>query len=365
VTLVRCGRLAAIGLAVAALSSSCSGCRKTETEMVVAGQAVPVRVNAARLGPIRDTLTASGTVVPAAGADWVVNAPEPGIVAELPKAEGDPVAVGDVIVRFEIASVNQELATKQAELSMATSKIRTAQAELDKMTGLDKQGFVSRNDVDNARRAVTDAQAAENLAKAALDAAKFAQERTIVRARFPGKIAQLYHKAGDTVDASASDPIVRVIDPARVQVKLILSAAEIARVNSGQQAVIRPPGAPEEAGIITTRPMLADPTMTQGDVRVNFVSPTNLPLDSPVEIELVLEERANAVLVPRNAVLKDDDGSYVMVAGNDDKAHRREVKVGLTTHDLAQILSGVEVNDKVIVSGLDQIAEGATISVER
>ena len=55
-------RLAALGLAVAALSSSCSGCRKTETEMVVAGQAVPVRVNAARLGTITDTLTASGTL---------------------------------------------------------------------------------------------------------------------------------------------------------------------------------------------------------------------------------------------------------------------------------------------------------------
>jgi RND family efflux transporter MFP subunit len=233
------------------------------------------------------------------------------------------------------------------------------------MLGLDKQGFVSRNDVDNAKRGVTDAQAAENLAKAALDAAKLSQERTVVRARFAGKIAQLYHKAGDIVDSAASDPVVRVVDPARVQVKLILSAAEIARVNSGQTAVIRPPAAPEEAGIIITRPMLADPTATQGDVRVNFVSPTNLPLDSPVEVELALEERTNAVLVPRNAVLKDDDGSYVMVAGDDEKAHRREVRVGLTTRDLAQILSGVEANDKVIVSGLDQIAEGAAISIER
>jgi RND family efflux transporter MFP subunit len=361
---VRTIRLAAIGLAVAALSSSCSGCRKADTEMVVTGQAVPVRVNPARLGTITDTLTASGTVVPAAGADWIINAPEPGIVAELPKAEGDPVAVGDIVVRFEVPSINQELASKQADLAMATSKVRAAQAELDKMNGLDKQGFVSRNDVDNARRAVTDAQAAENLAKASLDAAKIASERTIVRAKFAGKIAQVFKKAGETID-SIADPVVRVIDPARVQVKLILSAAEIARVNAGQQAIIRPQGAPEEAGIITTRPMLADPTQTQGDARVNFVSPTSLPLDSPVEVELMLEERANAVLVPRNAVLKDDDGSYVMVAGSDDKAHRREVKVGLTSHDLAQILSGVEVNDKVIVSGLDQIAEGAAISVER
>src|SRR5882672_2659686 len=116
--MIRSGvRLAALGLAVAALSSSCSGCRKTETEMVVAGQSVPVRVNAARLGTITDTLTAAGTVVPAAGAEWVITAPEPGTVAELPKAEGDTVAVGDIVVRFEIASVNQELASKQAEVS--------------------------------------------------------------------------------------------------------------------------------------------------------------------------------------------------------------------------------------------------------
>ena len=42
--------------------------------------------------------------------------------------------------------------------------------------------------------------------------------RTVVRARFAGIVAKRFHNPGDTVDGAAGDPVLRVIDPRRLQI---------------------------------------------------------------------------------------------------------------------------------------------------
>ena len=57
-----------------------------------------------------------------------------------------------------------------------------------------------------------------------------------------------------------------------------------------------------------------------------------------------------------------------MIAGGDNKAHKRTVTLGLTTHDRAQILTGLQAGDKVIVRGPDgfgALPDGAAITVAK
>jgi len=54
-----------------------------------------------------------------------------------------------------------------------------------------------------------------------------------------------------------------------------------------------------------------------------------------------------------------------MVAGADDIAHRQEVRLGLTTRDLVQVLQGVAAGDRVITSASGQVIEGMVVKVER
>ena len=90
-----------------------------------------------------------------------------------------------------------------------------------------------------------------------------------------------------------------------------------------------------------------------------------LPLDSPVQVEIILDERPQVLVVPTGAVLKDDQVTYVMIAGSDSRAHRRDVQVGLQARGLTHVVSGVNPGELVIVGGLDTISDGAAISVSR
>ena len=69
---------------------------------------IAVTVQAARVDTVRDTVVVPGQVVPSAAAEQVVTAPEAGELVEAPKAEGDTVQAGDLLARFEIASITAD-----------------------------------------------------------------------------------------------------------------------------------------------------------------------------------------------------------------------------------------------------------------
>ena len=88
-------------------------------------------------------------------------------------------------------------------------------------------------------------------------------------------------------------------------------------------------------------------------------------MNTAVSVEIVLDQRTNALVVPTNAVRRDDLGPYVMVAGDDQRAHRRDVRLGLSTSALSQAVAGLSAGEFVIVSSLADIQEGSPIVVAR
>jgi multidrug efflux pump subunit AcrA (membrane-fusion protein) len=97
-------------------------------------------------------------------------------------------------------------------------------------------------------------------------------------------------------------------------------------------------------------------------VRLAFAGPSTLAPNAPVSVEIILDQRANALVVPTAALLRDDLSAYVMVAGDDGRAHRRDVRPGLITETLAEIVSGLEAGTRVIVAGARDVTEGTAVA---
>src|SRR5690349_13496907 len=93
-----------------------SACRRDAPNDASVSSGVVVAIESARLDLLRDVATASGAVVPATSGDITIYANEQAEIVELPKKEHDVVAVGDLLVRFEIASLTQEMAALQLEV---------------------------------------------------------------------------------------------------------------------------------------------------------------------------------------------------------------------------------------------------------
>jgi len=329
-----------------------------------AAETIAVTVQPARLETLREVLTLPGTVVPSTLADFTVVALESAEILELPKAEGATVREGDVLVRFDIPSLTTSLLARQVEVDEASRRVETARAEVTRLTPYFEKGVLPRNTLDAARERLAAAEAALGQAKASLDGSKVLAERVVIRARFPGTVVKVWHKAGDLVAPDSADPILRVIDPSRTQVAIQAPLASVDRLAPGRVATILPPGAPAEPASVSGRSVAA-PGAATVEARLSFRTPSALPLDAMVQVEIQLDERKDVVVVPEHSVVREGNAAHVWIAREDARAERRTVRVGLIVNGLAQILMGVQVGERVITTGLTQLQDGAAIVVSR
>jgi RND family efflux transporter MFP subunit len=355
-------RPAAAFAAVALLASV--GCGRHESADLSGMDATAVTTEAARVTAMRESVSAAGSIVPMAAADFVVTASEPCAIAELPKQEGDTVQAGDVVARFDIPAVAAELANRALEVSQAAARQATAKAEADRLAGLVEKGVAPRNQLELARSALAVADGNLTQAQGRLDAAKAAEAATIIHARFDGVIVKRWHNPGDLVTGLETDPILRIVDPGRLQVATQVPADQGNRVLPGQTADIETGMGPAEAAVVGLKLVPASPTEPV-DVRLNFLVPTTLPLDTPVQVSILINERRNALVVPADAVQRIEGRTFVWMADENSLAVRRDVRVGFISNGAAEIVSGLTAGERVIVTGIAQLTDGVPVSVTR
>jgi len=359
-------RLHGIPLAVVALAAlvlPLGACSRGDAQPE-APETIAVTVQAARLGSLRDTVSVSGNVVPTAVGDFTALADQPAEIVEITKNEGDAVKTGEILVKLEVAAITNEIATRQLELGEATSRLEASKAEETKLESLVSQGLAARNRLETARSARLAAEANVNQIKTRFDAAKALESGTIIRARFPGVVIKRWHAAGDVVAGGPTDPILRVIDPTHLQVAIQVPRAQFDRINQGMPATVQT-GAGTEQAVVVMKGAITSDTATTVEIRLNLTTTTPPPLDSLVQVEIVLEEMQNALVIPVGAVQRGDKGPFVWVVSETSQAVKRDVRTGLTSMGMAQVLSGVAAGDQVIVTGIAQLTEGIAVTVTK
>jgi RND family efflux transporter MFP subunit len=351
--------------ALALVALSVVSCSKKAVEQIETTGPLTVQAEPAKLDEIQTLITVTGTVMPAPGADFTFSAPEAGKVVELPKGEGDVVKVGDVLARFEIPSLTSDLIASQSEVLQAGARLRNAQSAATRLTGLVQRGIAAQKDLDEAVREQGEAEAAVRQAEGHRQAAELMSSRTVVRARFAGVVAQRWHNPGDSVEAVATDPVLKVIDPARLEVEASVPAAQLGSITPGHPAKVFDPsdGSEIEARVLT-RPPSVDSAAATGDVRISIIGATRAKLvaGTPIQVEITGDLRTNVLVVPAAAVFHEGDEVFVVVVGEDGKAHHKSVKTGIVTREKAQIVSGLTAGEKVIVGG-EPVPDGAAITI--
>ncbi len=365
--------------ALAAALMVAPGCGRNEPapEQALTG-AIGVSVEPVRLNPLRSVVTANGEIAPHPEADWTVYSSETAIIRDLPIDEGAAVNAGDLVVRFEVLSRSAAIQASELEITQLTSRVETARTRVSELSALLARGLTARVDVDTAKSELASLETTLAAARATLDGHRQAEARATVRARFPGIVLKRWHFQGDTVIGGTQDPVLRIVDPTRVQVALDVSVTDAGKLMPGQQAqvtplglapvitavqAVMPPASPEAT---TTRVILTWPLTTTPSAAPTPAAPA-APAASPapgtpVIGEVLVAEIAEAMVVPTRAILRAAGTPYVLVAGSDGRVIRRDVRLGLATTELTQILSGLELGERVITTALTEINEGDRVT---
>jgi RND family efflux transporter MFP subunit len=294
----------------------------------------------------------------------VVTAPEPARIAAIGFAVGDRVRRGDVLVRFEIPAAAADVQRQQAEVTRAEVSLANAKLTEKRATELVERGVAARKDIEEATRALADAEAAVEQARASLAASRTLAARSTVRATFDGLVAARLHNPGDFV-AAAGDTVVRVIDPGRFEVLAAVPLSDAPRVRIGAAARVPADQAAPEIGLrVISRPAAVETGTATVPVRLALSGPANIPAGSPVLVDIDAEEHENVVVIPAPAIVREGEDVAVFVV-NAGKAQRRRVQTGLTDGTAVEIVSGLKVGEIVIIDGQAGLPDGAPVAVEK
>jgi multidrug efflux pump subunit AcrA (membrane-fusion protein) len=389
------------------------GCGAAEKEKV---PVVSVQTTPAQRGPISQVISADAVVYPLEQATVA-----PKITSTIKRfhvQRSARVKKGQLLVELENADLSgMALASKgdfkqadatyitavnaglpqqiqKAELDAATAKAAfdAQQKVYDSRKELFQQGAVPRRDLDTAEVALLQARSqSEQAQKLLADLRRIGQEqglkaaqgtRESAQGRMLSAEAQLsYSEIRSPIDgvvtdrplyegdlANANQPILTVMNTSRLIAKAHIPQSEAAVLKVGNPAELKIPGLDEP---IKGRVSLVSPALDPGSTTIEVWVEASKPdpaLRPGMSLELSMTAKTvkDAIVVPTAAVFKNAEGAdYVLLAGSDEKAHQKTVRLGIRNSDLTQIASGINPGDPIVTTGGYAVPDGTQIKIEK
>lgn len=308
---------------------------------------VPVKVTPAVTGPVAGYISATANLV--AENEVKVLAEAEGRVTELKVEEGDSVATGQLL-----AALNRDEATIAANKSrLRASNASRAFQRAEETMG---EGLISREEYD--RLALEHEVAEQEQAEA-----EWRLGRTQIRSPFAGRVTERMVTPGQHV--RPGDPLFVVADFDPLVARIYLPEKDVLHLEEGRDVRLSLAADPSFrfAGRIRQISPVVDTSTGTVKVTVEAVDPPAAVRPGAfVSVDIVREERVAAVLLPREAVVRELGATHVFVADGD-TAVKRAVTLGLEENDHVEVVSGVTAGDQVIVAGQGGLKAGTKIKV--
>lgn len=289
------------------------------------------------------------------------------------------------------AELPAEMQKAQLEMQAAKQMLDAQQKIFDSRQELLQQGALPRKELEQSRVDLTQARNQYEMAQRHLDAMQAigkqqglksaAGQLESAKGKYLGATAQLSYSEirspmnGVIADrplypgemAAAGTPLLTVMDVSQVIARAHIPQQDAASLKLGDKATISAPGEEQSAeGTITVISPALDPNSTTVEVWVQAKNPEQrLKPGTSVQLSMLARTIPDALVIPAASLLTAEDGATsVMLVGSNNRARRKPVKVGVRQGDQAQIVEGLQANDRVVASGAYGLPDNTQIQVE-
>jgi HlyD family secretion protein len=211
-----------------------------------------------------------------------------------------------------------------------------------------EQKEANETEVKVKNAALAQLEAATKGLEAGLQLVNATVEALTVRAPVAGRLTGFRLQVGETV--KPDQHVGRIDDPTRFKLSAKVDEFYLSRVAIGHQGGVSQGEQNYPIAISAVYPQIKDGRFT---VEMTFAKsqPAVLSPGQSLDVSVTLGEPAPANVLPNGAFINDTGGAWVFVLGSDGKtAERREIKIGRRNNSQVEILSGLAVGEKVIVS---------------
>ena len=375
-----------------------SGCKARNGSVDAASEPVSAAVSVVQRGNISHMLSLAGQFQPYQVID--VHAKVSGYVRHIYVDIGDRVHAGQTLAVLEVPELSAQYRGSQSEqqrskeqISIAKHEISRAeashvalQANYDRLLQASKAqpGLIAEQELDDARAKADASQAQVETARSTLsaarqqsDVAKADMERygalesyTTITAPLSGVIIWRYADTGALIQAGTSSdsqslPLVKLSQSDLLRLRLPVPEDAVGYIHDGDTVQIRVDALHRSlTGKIVrfTRNVSLDTRTMETEIDVPNKDLSLIP-GMYANTYVQLAHREHVLTVPLLAVQHDDSGhTTVLVVGRDNDVHRRAIVLGIQGSLLAEVKSGLQQGDRVVLGNPARYKDGEKIT---
>lgn len=343
--------LIAVALAAMVYLVACKA-GATEKKITQANDTIPVKVQQLQQQTLKQPVTVSGQFT--TDDETVLSFKTGGVISRIYVKEGDAVTKGQLLATLDLTEMN-------AAVQQASIGYEKAVRDQNRAENLYRDSVATLEQVQNARSAAA-------LARQQLDAVRFNQSYSTIRATSSGFVLRKLAQEGQVASAGAAVLQVNGAGSSKWILKVSLSDAEWSVIRKGDKATIQTdlyPGKQIPA-TVTAKSEAADPVTGTLSVQLtlNDASVKGIAAGVFGKATILPQYSIQSWSVPYDALLDGDAGTGFVFITNDNKTVQKvKVQIGAITNGSVLITGGLEQAKAVIVNGNAYLKEGSSIAI--
>lgn len=309
--------------------------RTFETEVSLNGEARPVR-------------------------DIQVSAPATGVrILQILVDEGDTVRQGQAMARLDTALATAQTRAAQASVAEAESAAVRARGEYQRAESIRDSGALSTEAIEQRRAAADAADARLAASRAQLAEVNARLGGGYVRAPASGLVIDRTAELGRPVDGQI---LFRIAADNRLEVSAQVAESDALALQQGQAATFSLVDGTTVTGTLRRLPASIDSRTRTGEALFS------LPSGSRVRAGMYLRGHADlpprqVIAVPQSSILYESGQAYVLVVDDTSHVHRINVALGGRDGDWIEVVSGLDLNQRIVGSGAAFLQNGEAVRV--
>lgn len=358
-------------LLTALLVCTLPSCAKREAEGIdslmkedVYGGAIPVETLTLVPRTFEDRFEAAGVIE--AEEEVTVSAEIAHAISKIHYEMGDKVHRGALLVTLDDSEVRARIRKIEALLARTHTQLTWALKDLDRQERLFATEVAAERAFDEAKRMVDTSRDEVAAAEADLEIAQVELSRCQIKSPISGTISQRYVASGEYVREGTE--LYDIVATDRVKFVFSLAERDITAVSRDQILPVRIDAHDEEAfsgPIRAISPAGSKQTRTfRVEIEILNDNEARLLPGMSGRTDVVRRKFADVFLLPEEAILRDEEGSYVYLAA-DTEAKRAVVTILSQVGDKAVVASSLGGSLDCIILGQSAVEQGSTIRVRR
>jgi RND family efflux transporter MFP subunit len=315
--------------------------------------------------PDGQPLTLPGTLLGVIEA--AVYARSNGYVVRWVKDIGSSVKKGELLAEIAAPEIDQELTQSVSARAQVAASVSLAKSTLERWQALREKDAVTQQDLDERQSTYNQAAATLAAADANVGRLQKLQGFNQVQSPFDGVVTRRNVDVGDLVNAGNGGTgqalfAVAQIDPLRLYVYVPQAYAN--QIKVGDAVTVALAGGVNEhyQGTIARTARAIDTATRTMQVEIRVPNPKGaLIAGSYVQVTLPINVDAHALVVPTNVLLFRPEGIRVALVDAKGRVHLTMVQLGIDFGTSVEVLSGLNVNDRVVQNPPDSLADGDVV----